>query len=182
MASAEGYVNWPRHFQAWPQVSGGRRAISHARIAIGGAAYHALKSPRTAHLRIVVERRDEMHLAGAGVGEAHRDPRIDQRLNQALRAIHGACSPVAQVHECSPGLPGYTFPLTTPEAEIPMKQLQTTGAGTPLAWVDGPTPEPKGAEVLLRTVACGVCHPMCTYMMGFLIWGRWQRYPWPGRA
>ena len=75
-----------------------------------------------------------------------------------MRAIHGAFSPVAHVHECSQGYSGYTFPLTTPEAEIPMKQLQTTGAGTPLAWVDGPTPEPKGAEVLLRTVACGVCH------------------------
>ena len=56
------------------------------------------------------------------------------------------------------GYSGYTFSLNSPEAETPMKQLQTTGAGTPLAWVEGPTPEPTGAEVLLRTVACGVCH------------------------
>lgn len=39
-----------------------------------------------------------------------------------------------------------------------MKQLQTTGAGTPLAWLESPTPSPQGTEILLRTVACGVCH------------------------
>lgn len=39
-----------------------------------------------------------------------------------------------------------------------MKQYQTTGAGTPLALVESPTPEPTGTEVLLATRTCGVCH------------------------
>ena len=39
-----------------------------------------------------------------------------------------------------------------------MKQYQTTGAGTPLALVETPTPEPTGTEVLLATRSCGVCH------------------------
>jgi alcohol dehydrogenase, propanol-preferring len=39
-----------------------------------------------------------------------------------------------------------------------MRSLQITEFGEPLAWSELPTPEPRGPEVLLETVACGVCH------------------------
>jgi propanol-preferring alcohol dehydrogenase len=39
-----------------------------------------------------------------------------------------------------------------------MRSLQLTAFGEPLAWSEQPTPVPTGEEVLLQTVACGVCH------------------------
>jgi propanol-preferring alcohol dehydrogenase len=39
-----------------------------------------------------------------------------------------------------------------------MRSLQLTAFGEPLAWSEQPTPQPRGEEVLLETVACGVCH------------------------
>jgi alcohol dehydrogenase, propanol-preferring len=39
-----------------------------------------------------------------------------------------------------------------------MRSLQITEFGEPLEWSELPTPEPRGREVLLETVACGVCH------------------------
>jgi alcohol dehydrogenase, propanol-preferring len=39
-----------------------------------------------------------------------------------------------------------------------MRSLQLTAFGEPLAWSEQPTPTPRGEEVLLETVACGVCH------------------------
>jgi D-arabinose 1-dehydrogenase-like Zn-dependent alcohol dehydrogenase len=39
-----------------------------------------------------------------------------------------------------------------------MKQYQTAGPGAPLVLVESSTPVPTGTEVLLRTLACGVCH------------------------
>lgn len=39
-----------------------------------------------------------------------------------------------------------------------MRSLQVTAFGEPLSWSEQPTPQPRGEEVLLRTVACGVCH------------------------
>ena len=39
-----------------------------------------------------------------------------------------------------------------------MIAYQTAAPGAPLQRVDVPTPQPQGTEVLLRTVACGVCH------------------------
>lgn len=39
-----------------------------------------------------------------------------------------------------------------------MISYQTTTPGAPLAAVESETPEPKGTEVLIKTVACGVCH------------------------
>lgn len=39
-----------------------------------------------------------------------------------------------------------------------MISYQTTSPGGPLAEVAGETPVPQGTEVLLKTVACGVCH------------------------
>lgn len=39
-----------------------------------------------------------------------------------------------------------------------MLAYETTSPGAPLQRVETATPQPKGAEVLLKTVACGVCH------------------------
>jgi len=39
-----------------------------------------------------------------------------------------------------------------------MKTFQTAAAGAPLVEKELPTPEPTGTEVLLKTVAAGVCH------------------------
>ena len=39
-----------------------------------------------------------------------------------------------------------------------MRSFLTTGAGEALAEVTVPTPEPAGSEVLLRTIATGICH------------------------
>jgi len=39
-----------------------------------------------------------------------------------------------------------------------MRSLQLTAFGEPLSWSEQPTPQPRGEEVLLETVACGVCH------------------------
>ena len=39
-----------------------------------------------------------------------------------------------------------------------MISYQTASPGAPLVEVESDTPVPKGAEVLVKTVACGVCH------------------------
>ena len=39
-----------------------------------------------------------------------------------------------------------------------MKSFQVTELSQPLQLVESETPEPVGTEVLLRTIACGVCH------------------------
>lgn len=39
-----------------------------------------------------------------------------------------------------------------------MKSLQLVEFGAPLEWREAETPEPRGREVLLRTLATGVCH------------------------
>ena len=39
-----------------------------------------------------------------------------------------------------------------------MISYQTTTFGAPLIEVESKTPEPKGTEVLIKTMACGVCH------------------------
>ncbi|HEV2149460.1 MAG TPA: alcohol dehydrogenase [Longimicrobiaceae bacterium] len=39
-----------------------------------------------------------------------------------------------------------------------MRSLQLIEFGEPLEWREAPTPEPRGGEVLLRTLATGVCH------------------------
>ncbi len=39
-----------------------------------------------------------------------------------------------------------------------MIAYQTTTPGAPLAEVSAETPEPQGSQVLLKTLACGVCH------------------------
>lgn len=39
-----------------------------------------------------------------------------------------------------------------------MRSLKLTDFGQPLEWSETPVPEPTGTEVLLETLACGVCH------------------------
>jgi D-arabinose 1-dehydrogenase-like Zn-dependent alcohol dehydrogenase len=39
-----------------------------------------------------------------------------------------------------------------------MISYETTDPGAPLARVERPTPEPTDTQVLLKMVACGVCH------------------------
>ena len=39
-----------------------------------------------------------------------------------------------------------------------MKSYQVTELGQPLELVETDTPEPTGSQVLLKTIACGVCH------------------------
>jgi propanol-preferring alcohol dehydrogenase len=39
-----------------------------------------------------------------------------------------------------------------------MRSLQLVEFGAPLEWREQATPEPRGSEVLLQTLATGVCH------------------------
>ena len=39
-----------------------------------------------------------------------------------------------------------------------MKAYQVIESGEPLQLNEFETPEPKGTEVLMKTIACGVCH------------------------
>ena len=58
-------------------------------VAVGGAGRNALEQAQhAAQTRIGVERADQMHLGGAGIGEADLDAAIDQRLRERLRAVH----------------------------------------------------------------------------------------------
>jgi hypothetical protein len=61
----------------------------HARIAVGGAGHHSLEqAENAAHPLDAVERGDEMHLGGAGIGEAGVDPAAHQRPHDRLGAVH----------------------------------------------------------------------------------------------
>ena len=39
-----------------------------------------------------------------------------------------------------------------------MKSYSAPEAGQPLEEVESPTPQPNGSEVIIKTIACGVCH------------------------
>jgi hypothetical protein len=79
--------------QAAAQVQQGRGGlVGHARIAVGRAGGHAFEQGQhRAHARLVVQRGDEVHLAGAGVGEADLDAGIGQGLHQGLCALGHGC-------------------------------------------------------------------------------------------
>jgi len=65
------------------------RLVFHAPVAVGGAGDHALEQPQhAAHPGHAIQSGDEVHLGGAGVGEAHLDPGVDQGSNQAFSAVH----------------------------------------------------------------------------------------------
>src|SRR3546814_2882596 len=46
-----------------------------------------------AHALDLVERGDEMHFGGAGVGETDLDAGIHQRPHKTFRTVHSQCSP-----------------------------------------------------------------------------------------
>jgi hypothetical protein len=65
-----------------------RRLPGHPRVAVGGAGRDAFEQRQhRAHARLVVERGDEVHLAGAGVGEADLDAGVGEGLDQGLGAV-----------------------------------------------------------------------------------------------
>ncbi len=76
--------------EAGPAVQQRRRGLAgHPRIAVGGAGGHALEEAEdAAHAGDAVERRDEVHLAGAGIGEAGVDAAGEQGADEAFGAVH----------------------------------------------------------------------------------------------
>ena len=79
----------------------------HPRVAVGGPGRHALEQGQhRAHPRLAVQGRDEVHLAGAGVGEADLDARVGQGFHQGLRAVHPAVSPRLAILSPLPGSTG----------------------------------------------------------------------------
>ena len=93
--------------EARPEMQQGRgRVVGHAVIAVGGAGHDALEQPQdAAHAVDPVERRDKMHLRGAGVREAHIDAAADQGPHQAFRAVHPIISAPASPRPASPLAP-----------------------------------------------------------------------------
>jgi hypothetical protein len=81
--------------QAAAQVQqGGGGPVGHAGVAVGRAGGHALEQGQHgAHRRRGVQRGDEVHLRGAGVGEAGVDAGVEQRAQHGGRALgHGDVS------------------------------------------------------------------------------------------
>src|SRR5262249_24067762 len=74
----------------------------HARIAVGRAGDDAFEEPEHAtHAGLAVERRDEMHLGGAGIREADVDAAINQRREQTLGSVHRALGICKEAIECT---------------------------------------------------------------------------------
>jgi len=69
---------------------GDRRLLRHAAIAVRRRRGHALEQHQDrADAGHAVERGNEMHLRGAGVGEAGIHPRAYQRPHQTFGPVHG---------------------------------------------------------------------------------------------
>jgi hypothetical protein len=84
-----------------PAVQQGRRWLSgESGITVRRSGRHAFEQPQdTAHPRDLIEGRDEMHLAGAGIGKAGVDSTREKSVYQAFGAVHGAflrCFPVSR--------------------------------------------------------------------------------------
>jgi alcohol dehydrogenase, propanol-preferring len=56
-----------------------------------------------------------------------------------------------------------------------MRSLQVAEFGEPLVWNERPAPEPEGAEVLLKTLSCGICHSDLHIWDGFYEMGSGKR-------
>jgi hypothetical protein len=70
------------------QQGAGRRA-RHAAITVRRPGGYALEqTEHRAHPGLAVQGRDELHLAGAGVGEAGRDPVVGQGGDECVGAVH----------------------------------------------------------------------------------------------
>jgi hypothetical protein len=80
--------------QPRPQMQqGGGGLVAHPVVAVGGAGHHPLEQPEhAAHPLDPVERRDEVHLAGPGIGKANVNPTPDQRPHQTFRPVHRTLS------------------------------------------------------------------------------------------
>src|ERR1700676_4149663 len=57
----------------------------------------------------------------------------------------------------------------------PMRSFQLAAFGAPLVATEGPVPAPEGRQVLLRTLACGVCHSDVHLADGFFDLGNGNR-------
>ncbi len=68
--------------EPWPGVQQRRCGLAgHPGVAVGRPGRHALEQPEhAAHLRLAVERRHEMHLGRAGIGEADVDAVDEQHI------------------------------------------------------------------------------------------------------
>jgi len=76
--------------QARPQVQqrGGGRVL-HAPPAVGRAGGDAFEQAQhRAHARVVAQRREEVHLRRAGVGETDVHPLVHQGLDEAFGTVH----------------------------------------------------------------------------------------------
>ena len=63
--------------------------VGHAVVAVGRAAAHAFEqAEHAAHALDPVERAHEVHLRGAGIGEADFDAALHQGPNQTFRSVH----------------------------------------------------------------------------------------------
>ena len=83
----------------------GRRAL-HAEIAVGRPRHHALEqAEHAAHALDAIQRCDEVHLRGAGIGEADVDPARDQGPHQTFRTVH----PVTPVRGSKHSWPDQSF-------------------------------------------------------------------------
>jgi hypothetical protein len=66
-----------------------RRLFRHPCIAVGGTRHHAFEQAKHAmHAGNPVERGNEVHLRRARIGKAGRHAAVQQRMHQALSAIH----------------------------------------------------------------------------------------------
>src|SRR6516225_3458682 len=66
-----------------------RRTTGDPAIAVGGTGDDAFEQAQdAAHRGHVVQRGDEVHLGGTGVGEAHVDAGVDQRREERTGAVH----------------------------------------------------------------------------------------------
>jgi hypothetical protein len=72
----------------------GGRLVGHACVAVGRTGSHALEQRQYGtHPGFAIQRGDEVHLTGAGVGEADLDAGIGQGFQQGLSAVGHERSP-----------------------------------------------------------------------------------------
>ncbi len=63
----------------------------HPRVTVGGAGAHALEQrEHRAHSLDGIERGDQRHFGGAGIGEAYVDAGADRGFDESLSAVHRA--------------------------------------------------------------------------------------------
>jgi len=117
-------------------------AAGHAGVAVGGAGGHALEQrEHAAHLGDLVERADEVHLGGAGVGEADGDPRVDEGLDERACTVHRADSPA----DITSWLPLRYFFGFGPVNKL-LATMQCTPLRTSTTWLTRQSPATAASE------------------------------------